>query len=135
MVRQSDWGAKMTRVNWTFIGAISAFIAVAAGAFGAHALKGVAEPADLAAFDTGARYHLIHALALIVIGQRAGGKLVFVAGCAFLIGTMLFAGSLYVLGATGSRALVLLTPLGGLAFLIGWLAVGIDAYRTGIISK
>ena len=121
----------MTRVNWALIGAVSAFIAVAAGAFGAHALKGIADPGDLAAFDTGARYHLVHALALVVIGQRASSKPVFVAGWAFLIGTVLFAGSLYVLGATGSRALVLLTPMGGLAFLTGWLALALDAYRTG----
>jgi uncharacterized membrane protein YgdD (TMEM256/DUF423 family) len=121
----------MTRVNWALIGAVSAFIAVAAGAFGAHALKGVADAADLAAFDTGARYHLVHALALVLIGQRARSRPVFAAGCAFLIGTVLFAGSLYVLGATGSRALVLLTPLGGLAFLTGWLALAFDAYRTG----
>jgi len=120
----------MTRVNWAFIGAISAFIAVAAGAFGAHALKGMADPTDLAAFDTGARYHLIHALALVVLGQRAHSMPVFVSGCAFLAGTVLFAGSLYILGATGSRALVLLTPLGGLAFLTGWLALALDAFRT-----
>ena len=119
----------MTRVNWVFIGAISAFIAVAAGAFGAHALKGIADPTDMVAFDTGARYHLIHALALVVIGQRASSVPVFVSGCGFLIGTVLFAGSLYVLGATGSRALVLLTPLGGLAYLTGWLALAIDAFR------
>ncbi len=114
-------------MNWIRIGAISAALAVAAGAFGAHALKGQAEPAELAAFDTAARYHLIHALSMVILGILPIGPWVNRAGIGFLAGTILFSGSLYVLGATGSRALVLVTPVGGLAFIIGWICLSISA--------
>lgn len=108
---------------WLTLGALSGFLAVAFGAFGAHGLANRATPEELNAFEIGARYHMYHALALISVGWFASqgpSPLVSTAGWAFVVGIVLFSGSLYVLGATGSRSLVLATPLGGTAFLIGW---------------
>jgi uncharacterized membrane protein YgdD (TMEM256/DUF423 family) len=107
-------------------GAISGAVAVAAGAFGAHALK-TRIPADLlAVWQTGAQYHLAHALALLGTGLLAGrapGPATTTAGWLFLGGTLLFSGSLYALAVTGIRALGAITPLGGVAFLAGWVAL------------
>lgn len=111
---------------WLTIGALSGFLAVAFGAFGAHGLANRATPEELNAFEIGARYHMYHALALLAVAWLAtqgDSALVGAAGWAFLIGTVLFSGSLYVMGITGSRALVLATPLGGVGFLIGWLCL------------
>ncbi len=117
---------------WLALAACSGLIAVAAGAFGAHGLEGRVGARELAAFETGARYQMYHALALIGVAwlaSRYPTAAVGVAGWAFVVGTILFSGSLYVLGMTGSRALVLLTPLGGVAFLMGWAALLIAALR------
>ncbi|GAA6154810.1 DUF423 domain-containing protein [Pyruvatibacter sp. HU-CL02332] len=113
---------------WLTLAALNGFIAVAAGAFGAHGLQGRVGERALAAFETGAQYHMYHALALIGVawlasistqtGITATGT--HIAGWAFLTGIILFSGSLYFYGLTESRALVLITPLGGLAFLVGW---------------
>ncbi len=115
---------------WLALAAASGFVSVAAGAFGAHGLEGRVGAAELAAFETGARYQMYHALALIAVAWMAGRGLapraVAFAGGAFVVGTVLFSGSLYVLGLTGSRALVWLTPLGGLGFLAGRVGVGRD---------
>ncbi|MGB3810816.1 MAG: DUF423 domain-containing protein [Parvibaculum sp.] len=111
---------------WLTIGAFSGFLAVALGAFGAHGLAARVPADQLNAFEIGARYHMYHALALLVVAwlaSQAPGALVSTAGWAFVIGTVLFSGSLYVLGVTGSRALVLVTPIGGLAFMIGWVCL------------
>ena len=112
------------------IGAVSAFVSVAAGAFGAHALK-ARLPADLlAVFETGARYQMYHALALVLIGVLAGkSPLLGAAGWAMVTGTLLFSGSLYVLALTGVRWLGAITPLGGLAFLVGWALLAAAALR------
>ena len=106
------------------IAALSGFISVAAGAFGAHGLEGKVGPKELAAFKTAAEYQMYHALALVVvflISERYPSRFLNVSGWFFVIGTILFSGSLYILGSTGSRALVLVTPVGGTAFLIGWI--------------
>lgn len=111
---------------WLLIGAINGFLAVGFGAFGAHGLEGKVDAKDFAAFQTGAHYHLIHALALVgvaIIAHITESNTANIAGWAFLIGCVLFSGSLYVLGITGSRALVIATPLGGVSFLIGWAAL------------
>jgi uncharacterized membrane protein YgdD (TMEM256/DUF423 family) len=108
------------------IGAISAFVGVAAGAFGAHALKSRLDPEMLAVFETGVRYQMYHAFALIVVAWAATrwpGTLVTTSGWLFLAGTILFSGSLYLLSLTGARWLGAITPLGGLAFLAGWLCL------------
>lgn len=111
---------------WLVAGAISGFLAVALGAFAAHGLQSRVGPAEIAAFETGARYQMYHALALLGVAwlvTQGGGVSATVAGWAFIIGTILFSGSLYYLGLTGSRALVMVTPVGGLAFLAGWAAL------------
>jgi uncharacterized membrane protein YgdD (TMEM256/DUF423 family) len=120
---------------WIAIGAANGFLAVAAGAFGAHGLRARLPPERLAAFETGARYHLIHALALVAVGlfcaQRpvtgAGGA--GAAGWAMTIGIVLFCGSLYALALSGVRGLGAITPLGGVAFLVGWILLAVAALR------
>jgi len=109
-------------------GAVSAFIAVAAGAFGAHALRARLPPDLLAVFETGARYQMYHALALLAVAwgaTRWPGVPVRAAGWLFIGGTLLFSGSLYLLALTGTRWLGAITPIGGLLFLAGWAALAI----------
>ncbi len=113
-------------------GAISGGLAVAAGAFGAHALRSRLPPDLLAAWKTGAEYQLAHALALLAVGwltARAPGAAATAAGWLFLAGTVLFSGSLYALALSGVRALGAVTPLGGVAFLAGWVALAWAALR------
>ena len=114
------------------LGAASALIAVAAGAFGAHALRARLDPGMLAAFETGARYQMYHALALLAVAwasDRWPGRLTGMAGWCFVAGTVLFSGSLYAMALTGHRALGAITPLGGAAFLSGWLCLALGARR------
>ena len=105
------------------LGALLAGIAVAAGAFGAHGLRARLEPDMLAVFETGARYHMYHALALVAVAwavARWPESQAAVAGWLFVAGIVVFSGSLYALALTGVRALGAITPLGGLCFLAGW---------------
>jgi uncharacterized membrane protein YgdD (TMEM256/DUF423 family) len=114
------------------IGAVSAMIAVAAGAFGAHALRDRLSPEHLAVFETAARYQMYHALGLLAVAWAATrwpGGLSLWAGWLFAAGTLLFSGSLYALALTGTRWLGAITPLGGVAFLAGWLCLGLAASR------
>ena len=116
------------------VGALSGFVSVAAGAFGAHALRARIAPDLLAAFETGARYQMIHALAIVAaawVSSRAPGPAGPLAGWLFVAGTVLFSGSLYALALTGARGLGAVTPVGGLAFLAGWLALAWAAIRSG----
>lgn len=105
-------------------GSLSALVAVAAGAFGAHALRARLSPDLLAVFETGARYQMYHALALLAVAwlaaARPAGNAAVWAGGLFLIGTLVFSGSLYAMALTGQRWLGAITPLGGVAFLAGW---------------
>jgi uncharacterized membrane protein YgdD (TMEM256/DUF423 family) len=116
------------------LGAASGLIGVAAGAFGAHALKGrVAEDLQVI-FETAARYQLIHALALLGAGYAAGrwpGGAAAAAGWLFAAGTLVFSGSLYVLALTGARWLGAVTPLGGAALIAGWACLVFTALRGG----
>lgn len=108
------------------LGALSGFISVAAGAFGAHALRGRLSPEYLGIFETAARYQMYHALALLAVAwviNRGAGSTAQWAGWLFLIGTLLFSGSLYGLALSGARWLGAITPLGGVAFLVGWLCL------------
>jgi len=102
-------------------GALSALLGVAAGAFGAHALRGRLTPEMLAVFETGVRYQIVHALALVALTAvpLPGGRLL-APGWLFVVGTVLFSGSLYALALSGVRPLGAITPLGGLCFLTGW---------------
>ena len=112
------------------LGAVSAFFAVAAGAFGAHALRGRLSPDLLAVFETAARYQMYHALALIAAAWavvRWPGPLSQWAGWLFTGGTILFSGSLYALALSGVRWLGAITPLGGIAFLAGWVCLAVSA--------
>jgi uncharacterized membrane protein YgdD (TMEM256/DUF423 family) len=110
------------------LGAISGLIGVAAGAFGAHALRGRLSPDLLAVFETAARYQMYHALGLLAVAwavTRWPGSTAPWAGWLFVIGTVLFSGSLYALALTGVRWLGAVTPLGGTAFLAGWLCLAL----------
>ena len=112
------------------LGAVGAFLAVALGAFGAHGLRSRLSPDMLAVFETGVRYHMYHALALILVGLVMGrwsGWLVQAAGWCFVAGILLFSGSLYALALSGVTILGAVTPLGGLAFLAGWACLAFAA--------
>jgi uncharacterized membrane protein YgdD (TMEM256/DUF423 family) len=113
------------------LGAASAFLAVAAGAFGAHALRSRLSSELLAVFETAARYQMYHALGLLAVAWAATrwpGPAVRAAGWLFVAGTVVFSGSLYALALTGVRGWGAVTPLGGLAFLAGWLALALGVW-------
>lgn len=115
------------------LGSVSAMIAVATGAFGAHALRERLSPNMLAVFETGARYQMYHALALLAVAwaaDRWGGALVAWSGWLFVVGTVVFAGSLYALALTGHRWLGAVTPLGGVALLAGWACLIVGLLRS-----
>jgi uncharacterized membrane protein YgdD (TMEM256/DUF423 family) len=117
---------------WLILGAASAFISVAAGAFGAHALKTRLSPDLLTIFETGARYQMYHSLGLIAMGllmQLRPNPLLNAAGWAMLAGIVLFSGSLYALALSGVRVLGAITPLGGVGFLVGWVLFALAAWR------
>ncbi|MBU1565149.1 MAG: DUF423 domain-containing protein [Proteobacteria bacterium] len=114
------------------IGALSAFIGVAAGAFGAHGLKSRISPEMLSVFEVGVRYQMYHAFALIVtawVHTKWPSLLVTTGGWLFFAGTILFSGSLYLLSVGGMRWLGAITPLGGLAFLAGWICIAWAVWR------
>lgn len=121
------------------LAALLGFTGVAFGAFGAHAVKGVVEPlADgavrLGWWETAARYHLIHALAVglaAVLNGQVINQFGRWAAIFFTVGIVLFSGSLYAMTFTGTRALGAITPLGGAAFLAGWIAIGFGARGLG----
>ena len=114
------------------LGCLSAFIAVALGAFGAHALKARLDAPLLAVFETAVRYQMTHALALLAVGwacTRWPGSVLTVSGWLFVAGTVLFCGSLYGLSLAGVRWLGAITPLGGVAWLAAWLCLAWAAWR------
>lgn len=108
----------MTAAVMTRLGAGLMFLAVGLGAFGAHALKSRLTPDMLAVFETGVRYQVYHALALLLLTSLRGPSK---AAWCFTAGIALFSGSLYLLALTGARKWGAVTPIGGLLFLIGWL--------------
>ena len=113
-------------------GAVLAALTVAAGAFGAHALKGTLNTEQMAVFETAARYQGMHALGLIAAAwamDRWPGRLSTTAGWLLLAGIVLFCGSLYAISLFGLRGLGLLTPMGGLAFMAGWLCLAAAAAK------
>jgi len=113
------------------LGALLSGLAVAAGAFGAHALRARLEPRDLEIFETAARYQMYHGLALLAVAWLVTLRATPAAqaGWAFVAGTLLFSGSLYLMVFTGQRWLGAVTPLGGVAFLIGWALLAVAARR------
>jgi uncharacterized membrane protein YgdD (TMEM256/DUF423 family) len=117
--------------TFMFVGALMAGVGVGLGAFGAHGLRGRLSPEMLAVFETGVRYHMYHALAMLATAalmSRVDGRATLIAGWSFFTGILIFSGSLYALALTGVTTLGAITPIGGLAFLIGWLALVIAAF-------
>jgi uncharacterized membrane protein YgdD (TMEM256/DUF423 family) len=117
---------------WFGIGSIAALVGVALGAFAAHGLQARLSPNALSVFETGVRYQMYHALALLAVAyaaQRWGGALPSWAGGLFIVGIVLFSGSLYALAITDVRTLGAITPLGGLAFLAGWACLALGVLR------
>ena len=116
--------------GWFAAGALLAGVGVGLGAFGAHGLRSRVSSEMVAVWETGVRYHLVHALGLLAVAwaaerwPAAGG-----AGWLFVAGTVVFSGSLYALVLTGQRWLGAITPLGGVAFMAGWLWLAWVAWR------
>jgi len=109
---------------WLVLGALGGLLTVALGAFGAHGLKSVLDPDLLRIFDKGVRYQGLHSLALLATGlllREAPLASLRGAAIGFSLGILLFSGSLYLLAFTGARSLGMITPLGGLSFLAGWM--------------
>lgn len=114
------------------VGAVAGFLAVAGGAFGAHALRSRLSPGDLDIFETAVRYQMYHALALLAVSWVASqwpGTSVLVAGWSFVGGVLVFSGSLYLLVFSGARWWGAVTPVGGVALLAGWAALAWTLFR------
>ena len=122
--------------RWIAVGAFSGAVAVLLGAFGAHGLKMIATPEELAIWKTAVLYHALHSIALVLFGlfqerrRRSSAP-----GLLFLIGILVFGGTLYGIGIGGPRWLGAITPLGGLALVAGWILFGIQALRSGNVSQ
>jgi len=117
---------------WLSLAGLNGLLAVAAGAFGAHALAGHVDAHGLAVFETAARYHMYHALAIGLAAMAMKGESAWSAGWAallFLVGIVIFSGSLYALALTGIRWLGAITPIGGVAFMAGWVMLIITGLR------
>ncbi len=130
----SQKAKRMERLFLT-IGSVLALLAVGLGAFGAHGLEGRLDPPDHLrdTFEVAVRYQMYHALALLVLGlvlERFPGELGNWAGWAFVAGTLIFSGSLYTLVMTGVRGLGAVTPIGGLALLVGWGLLAVHVVRS-----
>jgi uncharacterized membrane protein YgdD (TMEM256/DUF423 family) len=123
----------ITAMDRTFllIGAVLGFLGVALGAFGAHALKSRLSPEMLGVFETGVRYQMYHAFAVLIVAAAIGhigtARLLVIAGWFFFAGILLFSGSLYALALTSVGILGAITPVGGLLFLIGWACLAVFA--------
>jgi uncharacterized membrane protein YgdD (TMEM256/DUF423 family) len=120
--------------GFLMLAAFFGFTGVALGAFAAHGLKGRLSAEYLAIFHTGVLYQLVHALAILgvaVLAAQLPGRLMTWAGVSFALGIVLFSGSLYALTLTGIGKLGIITPFGGLAFLVGWATLGVAAWRLG----
>ena len=119
-------------MSWFAIGALAAGAGVALGAFGAHGLKSRVDADLLVIFETGVRYHMYHALALLAVGWAATrwpGTWVTASGWLFLVGILVFSGSLYLMTFTGARWLGAITPLGGMCFIVGWVLLAVAAFK------
>ncbi|MBN3862991.1 DUF423 domain-containing protein [Pseudomonas frederiksbergensis] len=118
--------------GFLMLAAFFGFTGVALGAFAAHGLKNRLSAEYLAIFHTGVTYQLVHTLALLgvaLLATQIPGRLTAWAGASFSIGILLFSGSLYLLTMTGVSKLGIVTPFGGLAFLVGWFCLGLAAWR------
>jgi uncharacterized membrane protein YgdD (TMEM256/DUF423 family) len=108
-------------------------LGVALGAFGAHALRDIVSPSLLVTFETGVRYQMYHAFALfgvvVALSRWPGSSLAIWAGWLFVAGVVIFSGSLYALALSGQRWLGAITPIGGVAFISGWICLLLAAWR------
>ena len=125
----------MSGTTWIRIGAVLGGLGVIAGAFGAHGLEGKIDSRGLEVFETAAKYQMYHAPALLAVGllmlMGRGGTALNLAGWSFLLGTLIFSGTLYALALTGIRWLGAITPIGGLALIVGWFALAVAAGSSG----
>jgi len=124
---------EMDTIFWTRIGSIFMLLSVAAGAFGAHALKARLSEDMLTVFETGARYQAYHALGILVAawaGTQFAGRFPAYAAACFTVGILIFSGSLYALSLTGMRKLGMITPIGGLLFMVGWALLALAPARS-----
>jgi len=116
----------MTASHWVTVGALLGALGVIAGAFGAHALEGRLTPDEAATYEIAVRYQMYHALALVLVGllaTRSASVWLSVAGWSLLSGVVIFSGLLYVLVFTGVKILGAMVPVGGLAFVVGWVSL------------
>ena len=118
--------------GWFATGAALCGLGVLLGAFGAHGLRARLTPELLATYEIGIRYHLSHALGLFAVAwamERWPSTWIGAAGCLFVAGITIFSGSLYLLSITGTRWLGAITPIGGVCFIAGWVALAVGALR------
>ncbi|MDQ5767377.1 DUF423 domain-containing protein [Thiothrix subterranea] len=128
----------MKKDHFLLIASVSGMLAVALGAFGAHGLEKLVDARMLQRFHTGVEYQFYHSLALLLISilyKQIKNKYVYYAGYAFLLGIVLFSGSLYLYVLTEIKALVLVTPLGGLSFIVGWVLLAFSAKNSAYSEK
>jgi uncharacterized membrane protein YgdD (TMEM256/DUF423 family) len=119
---------------WILLGSISGGLSVITGAFGAHGLRDRFTPRQMEIYQTACHYQLAHALALVLVGILAGtiakdSASITITGWAFTVGTVIFSGSLYALAITDIKILGAITPIGGLAFIIGWFSLAYTAFK------
>jgi uncharacterized membrane protein YgdD (TMEM256/DUF423 family) len=114
---------------WVIISGIMGFLAVAIGAFGAHGLEGTIPEDLLEVYKTGVTYHLVHAVCLLAI-SLIGNENYFKAALFFLIGIILFSFSLYVYAMTAITTVAIITPFGGVSFLIGWILIIVEGFKS-----
>lgn len=118
-------------MSWVRLGALFMFLGVVLGAFGAHGLRGVLSEQGKQVYHTAVLYHLVHGLGLLAVGLlatlRPQAPWLRPAGLAFVVGIVVFSGSLYLLAVTDIKKLGMITPFGGLAFLAGWLCLAAAA--------
>ena len=122
----------MTPRSWIIMGSLHMALAVILGAFAAHALKSMLDEYSTDIYKTGNFYHFIHALALIMVGvlQQQFDLDLTISGFSFFIGMVLFSGSLYSIALTGVKGLGVITPIGGLLFIIGWAYMAIQFFKS-----
>ena len=119
--------------TWLFVAAFLGGLAVACGAFGTHGLKDRLPAAELANWETAARYQMYHALALLAIGllaSRSPSRLLNLAGLSMMLGTLIFSGCLYALVLTGERRLGAVVPIGGVLLIVGWALLAVAVFRS-----
>jgi uncharacterized membrane protein YgdD (TMEM256/DUF423 family) len=124
-------------MNWTAIGAVLMALAVGMGAFGAHGLRNRLDAYSMSVYEKAVFYHFIHALGILLTSLLARTNAISIAGQArvawlLLIGIIIFSGSLYALALSGVRILGAITPLGGIAFIAGWLLLAYEALRARV---